>query len=233
MQTPSVILVYRHDDFYVVDKPCGVGFHDETLETGERQKGFFNLCCEALNEELYPVHRLDKITSGLLILARNKAAANWFQTAFEQKSISKLYLALATKKPKKKQGAIVGDMEKSRGGQWKLMKSRMNPAITRFFNWGVDVGMTGLRLFLVRPETGKTHQIRVALKSAGSAILGDTLYGGVEADRGYLHAYGLKFSYDSLPVELYLRPASGTYFSSAFDQAIDKFDMGFHLNWPK
>jgi len=229
----DIHLVYQHDDFYVVAKPAGSGFHDEKDEQGAVETGFFNQCCGVLGETLYPVHRLDKITSGLLILARNKDAATWFQQAFEQKAIQKLYFALGSKKPKKKQGSILGDMSKARNGQWKLIKSLQNPAVTRFFSWGVESNLSGLRGFLLLPETGKTHQIRVALKSLGTPILGDMLYGGEASDRGYLHAFGLKFDYRGEPVELFLPPRQGQFYQVAFEQLADKLSNGFELNWPK
>ena len=226
--------VLTHPDFYIVDKPANVGFHDEKGENqGCLNQGFFNECCEHFAETLYPVHRLDKITSGLLILARNQQAAVWFQQAFENKHINKLYLALAKSKPKKKQGSIIGDMTKSRNSQWKLLKSKNNPATTRFFSWGLEhEEIPGLRLFLLKPETGKTHQIRVAMKSLGSPIFGDNLYGGHDADRGYLHAYGLKFQYQEQLIELYQLPTIGTWFNRFSPVIAEHCGSGFNNNWP-
>ena len=144
---------------------------------------------------LYLVHRLDKMTSGLLLLARHAQAASILSQQFQQRTVEKYYLALSDQKPRKKQGLIKGDMERSRRGSWKLTTGLRNPAITRFFSCAP---MPGLRLFLLRPLTGKTHQLRVALKSVGAAIIGDTRYHGVSepsADRGYLHAWGLAFDW--------------------------------------
>ena len=215
-------LVYRHNDFYVVVKPDGISFNDELEhiknsvqadKTSARDVGFFNLCCQYFNETLFPMHRLDKITSGLMILGRNKEAAQWFQSAFEQKKIEKIYIALANAKPKKKQGSIVGDMEKARGSQWKLVKSKQNPAKTRFFSFGLDdKKYKRLRLFLLKPETGKTHQLRVALKSVSAAILGDELYNAEHSDRVYLHAYALRFQYQGEEFEFEHMPNTGDCF---------------------
>ena len=63
-----------------------------------------------------------------------------------------------------------------------------------------------LRLFILYPKTGKTHQIRVAMKSLGSPILGDELYGGEVADRTYLHAYQLSFDYFGEAVQISTSP---------------------------
>ena len=59
-----------------------------------------------------------------------------------------------------------------------------------------------LRLFILQPKTGKTHQLRVAMKSLGSPILGDALYGGDSADRTYLHAYQLSFDYFGQAIQI-------------------------------
>jgi tRNA pseudouridine32 synthase/23S rRNA pseudouridine746 synthase len=233
----NIKLVFEHADFYVVDKPDGIGFHDEDIDS-VKHTGFFNLCAAHFSETLFPVHRLDKLTSGLLILARNKNAATWFQQAFESKQIQKYYLALSDSKPKKKQGSIIGDMTKARLSQWKLLKTKENPAITRFFNWGLtSSSVTGLRLFLVKPETGKTHQIRVALKSLGSAILGDELYGAKNevksCDRGYLHALMLDFQYNDEKIKLISFPNTGSIFVENKQKIVDLVAQPELHNWPK
>lgn len=221
-------VLFEHQDFFIVYKPQGIGFHDD-----ENQVGFFNLCQQFLGENLFPVHRLDKITSGLLVLAKNKDAAIWFQQAFEQKRIHKFYLALSASKPNKKQGSIIGDMVKARSSQWRLTKSKQNPAVSRFTSWGfVDV-TTALRLFLIKPETGKTHQIRVALKSVGSAIFGDELYSGEKADRGYLHAFAIEFDYQGEIIRCQAMPKSGKSFIEHIDEITDKLQDWQSIKWPK
>lgn len=104
----------------------------------------------------------------------------------------KTYLALGTHKPAKKQGWVKGGMARSRRGTWKLTRDEDNFAVTRFSSQSLK---PGLRLFVLQPFTGKTHQLRVAMKSIGSPILGDTLYGGDEAEHLFLHAWRLVFDY--------------------------------------
>ncbi len=232
MELGNIKLVYEHADFFIVHKPAGVGFHDESIG-GQRHLGVFNQLQQAVAEDLFPVHRLDKLTSGLLIAARNSSAATYFQRAFERKEIEKLYLAVVSKKPKKKQGSVIGDMAKSRDGQWKLTSTKVNPAITRFFSFGSEQLLDSTRYVLLKPETGKTHQIRVALKSLGSPILGDDLYGGITSDRGYLHAFGLRFNYQGQTVEVYELPKSGRFFLNIPDELQQKFSSGFAMQWPR
>lgn len=225
----TIELVYSHDDFYIAVKPHNVNFHDE----GEPGSGFFNRLKSQCNEVLFPVHRLDKLTSGLVVVAKNKTAAQWFQQAFEQNQIEKLYLACSGHKPKKKQGTVIGDMAKSRNSAWKLLKTKLNPAVTKFFSWGDETQSRVIRWFLIKPESGKTHQIRVALKSIGAPVLGDPLYSGAMGERGYLHAFALRFDYQGLPVHVQLLPTIGEHYLTMPQVVMDAIEAGFDLNWPK
>ena len=190
----SINIIDEQNDFIIVEKPNNVNFHDE----GEIDNGFFNQVKNMVKfDNLYPVHRLDKMTSGLLVFAKNLATAQQFQQLFEQHKIEKYYLAISDKKPIKKQGLIKGDMAKSRRGMWKLLRSQDNPATTQFFSYPLTAGR---RLYLLKPHSGKTHQLRVALSSIGSPILGDPSYAahsGAAEQRGYLHAYALRFNFNN------------------------------------
>ncbi|MFT4929320.1 MAG: tRNA pseudouridine32 synthase/23S rRNA pseudouridine746 synthase [Phenylobacterium sp.] len=205
--------VFSNNDFMVIHKTSALNFHTEDGEPGlfEQVKAQFGLT------ELYPVHRLDKLTTGLVIFAKTKAVAAAFGRLFESHQINKFYLAISDQKPKKKQGWVKGDMAKARRGAWKLLRSQDNPAITQFISQPLSLldQPKGCRLFLLRPFSGKTHQIRVALKSVGSPIIGDGLYSssGV-ADRGYLHAYGLQFTLNDQDFSFCVPPSTGCLFTS-------------------
>ncbi|EEX41440.1 pseudouridylate synthase LSU rRNA-specific [Vibrio furnissii CIP 102972] len=185
--------------------------------------------------QLYLVHRLDKMTSGILLLARNAKAASELSKGFAERQVEKFYLALGSKKPKKKQGLISGDMERSRRASWKLLTSQTNPAVTQFFSLAAEPGE---RLFLCKPYTGKTHQIRVALKSVGSGIVGDPIYNaGNQADRGYLHAFALRFSYAGETYQWVCdprhQPALGEKWNSDIvSQGIESWLEPWSLSWP-
>jgi tRNA pseudouridine32 synthase/23S rRNA pseudouridine746 synthase len=224
-------IIDENDDFIIVEKPHDINFHDE----GEIEHGFFNRVkkmgqVQAKFNELYPVHRLDKMTSGLIIFAKNLAAAQQFQQLFEQHKVEKYYLAISDKKPKKKQGLIKGDMAKSRRGMWKLLRSQNNPATTQFFSYPLTAGR---RLYLLKPHSGKTHQLRVALSSIGSPILGDPSYaaqGSIQEQRGYLHAYALRFNFDGQYFQYVLPPSSGEYFTEGL--ALNELNFPWTLSWP-
>ncbi|NVK55137.1 MAG: TIGR01621 family pseudouridine synthase [Alteromonadaceae bacterium] len=218
-------VLFEHNDFIVVHKLPGVTMHD-------RETGIVRQCEQALNlTGLHLVHRLDDVTSGCLILARHPECAAIFEHLFREHRVQKYYLALVDKKPKKKQGTVKGDMKNRRNGQHILLKSQQNPAITQFFSYGFA---DAPRIMLIKPLSGKTHQIRVAMKSLGSPIAGDTLYGATPDDRTYLHAWGLQFSYHGDDISVFCRPQSGRHFlAPAFTGWLNKAPVPDELNWPK
>jgi tRNA pseudouridine32 synthase/23S rRNA pseudouridine746 synthase len=197
-------IVFEHADFVVINKPAGIVMHDAKYGI----IALFSIQYPDIKWHL--VHRLDTETSGCLLLAKSSLAAAAMSQLFAERSIDKYYLAISDKIPKKKQGLVKGDMKKARGGNLMLTSSNENPAITQFFSASLRAG---LRAFICKPHTGKTHQIRVALKSLGSSILGDARYGKSAADRMYLHSFALCFSYQGEHIEVYCPPADGRLFT--------------------
>ena len=212
-------IVYQTNDFIIIYKPCGLSVHKDQSEIG-----LTTLLAEQLGvPQVWLVHRLDKVTSGLLILALNAESAAEFFRLFAEHRIQKTYLALSNHKPKKKQGLIVGDMQKVRNGAWKLCPSKENPAITRFESVSCE---PNLRLFILKPQTGKTHQLRVAMKSLASPILGDALYGKKteKIDRTYLHAARLQFEFKGQAFDVFTPPKEGEWWHrDAVQSQIQKF----------
>jgi tRNA pseudouridine32 synthase/23S rRNA pseudouridine746 synthase len=220
---PTILVVYEHSDFIVVNKPCGIQMHDPI-------NGICQILCAQLSlDKLYLVHRLDAATSGCLLLAKTKDAAAVLSALFANKQIEKYYIAISDLKPKKKQGKIAGDMKKSRRGSYMLTpcKEGHASAVTFFISEAFhSIG----RLYYVKPVTGKTHQIRVALKSLGSTILGDARYKGSTADRLYLHSTKLYFTYQNHTYDIECWPQEGEYFTPKLLQDLRKINQ---LDWPK
>lgn len=199
----------------VVRKPHGIGHHDEVSSSRSEDEeeessdsvipGVLSLLRserrqqkEEAGERLYGVHRLDKVTSGILVLAKDPESASTLSDYFARGEIQKVYFGLSAKKPqKKKQGLVQGGMTRSRNKSWKLVRKPKNApkgpvenfAKTRFFTSGFklvenDVGdssdldpMTNARtVAMFRPYTGRTHQLRVAAKAMGIPLLGDPIY---------------------------------------------------------
>jgi tRNA pseudouridine32 synthase/23S rRNA pseudouridine746 synthase len=224
-------ILFTHPDFVVINKHPDVSVHKDDGDTMLLQE----VGKVSGDNQLYLVHRLDKMTSGLLLLARNRQAAAVLSGLFAQRQIEKYYLAIGSKKPKKKQGLVIGDMQRSRRSSWKLINSKDNPAVTQFFSLA---GEPGERLFLCRPHTGKTHQIRVALKSVGSPITGDPVYNpSTDADRGYLHAFALRFTYQGEMFGFICDPAQYSLLglkwqAEPVSRALEQWQQPWQLSWP-
>lgn len=223
-------VIDENADLLVIYKKPNSSFHSETGEPG-----LFEFCKQQQRlVSLYPVHRLDKVTSGLLVMAKTAAANQALTAAFRARQVEKYYLALSDKKPSKKQGLIKGDMAAARRGAFKLLNTCENPAVTQFFSKSIAPGR---RLFLVKPHTGKTHQIRVALKSLGAPIMGDSLYADAAAsslcDRAYLHAYSIAFTLGDCAYRYTVLPREGQFFGDElFLTAMAEWREPQNLPWP-
>ncbi len=208
-------LIFENDDFAVVYKNENIGFHNE-LENDETHNGFFSLIKSEFKTLIFPVHRLDKITSGILLVAKSSTIASELSRQFETGKIEKIYFAITTGQPKLKSGTITGDLIKSRDSKWMLSRSTDSPSIT-IFN---SIKIQGkYRFFIIRPITGKTHQIRVALKSNRTPVYGDELYNnsiltGQTPDRAYLHCYSIRFTLSDKNYYFNCEPRSGILFSN-------------------
>jgi tRNA pseudouridine32 synthase/23S rRNA pseudouridine746 synthase len=192
-KTPRVL--YENDAVVIVNKPPGVSFHSE-FEPGALAR--LRASRDAREERLRAVHRLDKGTSGTLVFAKTADAAKKLSDGFATRAIVKYYVGISGKKPKKKMGTVTGDMARARRKAYKLTNTKDNPAVTKF----VSFGAKGRRMFIFRPLTGKTHQLRVCAKSLGAPLLGDDVYSGAVAERCYLHACAIR-----IPESLGLGPA--------------------------
>jgi tRNA pseudouridine32 synthase/23S rRNA pseudouridine746 synthase len=225
-------LIAETADFVVLNKAPGLSFHSED------GAGLAVQASTALGIPLFSVHRLDKVTSGLILFAKSSAAAAQLSGLFASRQIQKFYLALSTGKVSKKQGWVKGDMAPARRGAYKLLTSMQNPAISYVMSHGFNAAPElppRCRLYLIKPFTGKTHQIRVALKSMSAPILGDELYQAEAADRVYLHAYVLSFSHQGQHYYYRLLPTVGLLFQSeAVQQHLQNaWQDPCSLQWPE
>ena len=125
-------------------------------------------------------------------------------------------------------GRVVGDMERSRRGTWKLLRTTERPARTLFLSESLPQAAVKMaapaarRAFVLKPQTGRTHQLRVALKSLGSPVLGDPMYAAMsdasQEERAYLHSAALRipaghkhWSEGGAPIEVTCAPTSGEH----------------------
>lgn len=226
--TSAFRLIDDNSQFIVVDKSHNVNFHSE-----DNEPGIVELVKSSLDYPmLYPVHRLDKMTSGLLILAKTSEVAARFGELFSQRKIEKYYLAVSDKKPKKKQGLIKGDMSKGRNGSYLLLKTNENPAVTQFFSYSLA---DGLRIYLLKPHSGKTHQLRVAMKSNSTPIKGDRrYYPNNDTPVGLLHAWCLRFNLKGQDYRYQVAPDWDVLDAiNGVSEWCNQHSKPWDLNWPK
>jgi len=187
----KITILHEDEDLLICDKPAGVISQNEPF-----QKAF-----PQFKTRLKLVHRLDKETSGIIVLAKNEEAKKKMEQLFEERKVYKAYLAIVDGIPGSLSGKIVNYMAKigSFHGQsiWGVVKKKGLRAIT---GWKVLRRGKKTALVLCEPETGRTHQIRVHLLEMGHPILGDFQYCRdfacpYPAERQLLHAYRLSFDH--------------------------------------
>lgn len=194
-------ILYEDDDLAVVVKPRGMVVHPAA---GHPDGTLVNALLARLDSlggiggELRPgiVHRLDKETSGLMLVAKNDETQEALSRMLKDREIEKHYRALAEGKFKEPEGEIDAPIDRSKKDRKKMaVDPDGRPALTR---WKVLAEGNGCTLLDVHILTGRTHQIRVHLKSIGHPVCGDELYGyekGAKVPCLMLHAYSLAFAH--------------------------------------
>lgn len=190
--TPEEInarLLYRDGLMLVIDKPAGLPVH-RGPKGGENLEASFDALRFGLPRAPALAHRLDKDTSGCLVLGRHRKALEKLGLLFKQGRISKTYWAVVEGAPETEEGLIdlpLGRLDATRGW-WMKVDPLGQPSQTR---WRVMGRREGLAWLALEPLTGRTHQLRVHCAAQGWPILGDSVYGTAPRDGGpplHLHA---------------------------------------------
>ena len=202
-------ILYESARILAINKPTGIPHHDENNSNKDNNEpGILSVIRQQQSNgaieysgRLYGVHRLDRVTSGILLLAKDKEMASILAKAFQNGNVTKYYTGMSAKKrpANKKQGWVKGSMVRGRRKSWYLTRQtqtdKNNYAVTRYFTAGL-AGLTPngnnnnnnnslidesshvlpKTLILFRPLTGRTHQLRVAAKSLGLPLQGDPIY---------------------------------------------------------
>lgn len=188
-------ILFEDENLLVINKQPGIVVHP-TLDhpSGTVVNGILNhLESELKNDKLRPgiVHRLDKDTSGVLVVAKNEKTLENLKKQFKTRTVKKTYIALVHREVEKQTGLINNPI-----GRHPKFKSKFNvdsngkEAQTKYF---VLKRFPKFTLLELQPQTGRTHQLRVHLSHLGHPIVGDKLYGGkMLLPRQFLHASKLE-----------------------------------------
>jgi 23S rRNA pseudouridine1911/1915/1917 synthase len=204
----DIPVLYEDDDCVIMNKPAGVLTHTQGALNPEGTVATFlrtRLSDDLSGERAGVVHRLDRATSGIIIGAKNQAALSWLQKQFALRKVKKTYVAIVQGHPTQKKAVIDMPIER-------------NPKAPATFRVGVN-GKRSITQYEVlkevgdyslvelKPETGRTHQLRVHLQKVGYPIVGDPLYGsGVFGDRLFLHALSLEITLPSRERKTFTTP---------------------------
>jgi 23S rRNA pseudouridine1911/1915/1917 synthase len=197
-------IVYEDQDLVVVDKPPGLVVHPAA---GHRRGTLLNALLARypdlpLDQEERPgiVHRLDKDTSGLIVVARSREAREHLQAQFKAREVLKVYLALVDGVVEPTKGVIEASIGRDSRDRKRMavVQSGGRKAVTEF---RVLERLGEYTLLDTRPRTGRTHQVRVHLAFLGHPVVGDSVYGRrkqhLGLERQFLHAHRLAFRHPS------------------------------------
>lgn len=203
-------LLLEDDDFVVVNKPAGMVVH---AGAGARSGTLVNALLHRLGSlskaggALRPgiVHRLDRGTSGVLLVARNDAAHRALADQFRSRTVHKTYLALLHGRLARDAGSVALPISRDPHRRTR-MTARLRAGREARTDWRVLLRLGNFTLVAAEPRTGRTHQIRAHFAASGHPLVGDTLYGAPERERSgrtllpplgrvFLHAAKLGFAH--------------------------------------
>jgi 23S rRNA pseudouridine1911/1915/1917 synthase len=189
---------YRDEHLLVVDKPAGVVVHPARgHRQGTLSQALAGLAAGGEDDRAGIVHRLDRDTSGLLVVARSEAVHRHLREQLAQRRITREYLALVEGRPPARSGTIDAPIGRDRRVRTRMSTDTDEPREART-HFSLERALPSTTLLRVRLETGRTHQIRVHLQAIGHPVCGDPEYGTkglLGLERQFLHAARLAFDH--------------------------------------
>lgn len=214
-------ILFIDGEAIVLDKPAGLPV-DAPRDGATSLENHLQSLTFGFKRWPIAVHRLDRDTSGCLLLARNPKAAGRFTRAFEERCVAKSYLAILSGVPDIDNGTVELALRKVSSAEegWRIVGAAggirdAKPAVS---HWQVLASNNGRALVRFRPETGRTHQLRVhAHEGLGHAIVGDPIYGnGSGAARTLLHAERIELPREGKPPVLANAPFPADFSALGF-----------------
>jgi 23S rRNA pseudouridine1911/1915/1917 synthase len=196
-------IVFENDDLLVVNKPAGMVVHPSPgHDSGTLVHAALGHVpdLEGIGGEERPgiVHRLDKETSGLIVIAKNEQAHRWLQDQFRTRAVEKIYLALVDGKPPTPAGRVEAPIGRNTTHRKLMGVVPLEKGREAVSEYRTIESFPDHTLLEVHPLTGRTHQIRVHMAFLGCPVVGDVVYGKkrstIKLDRHFLHAYKLKIA---------------------------------------
>lgn len=194
---PDLPIVFEDPDLLIVDKPAGLAVHPGAGLNSSATVADFARGRTVDTDPDRPgiVHRLDRDTSGLLIIAKTTAAKTYLQKAFKNREIHKVYLLLATGRVSPDTAVI--RLPVGRNPAHPLRQAVVSGGRESMTAYKTVADYPGYSLIEARPQTGRTHQLRVHFAALGHPVAGDTSYGPPRRPLGlkrhFLHATALEF----------------------------------------
>jgi 23S rRNA pseudouridine1911/1915/1917 synthase len=194
-------VIYENDELIVVNKPAGMVVHPAAgHDSGTLVNAVlgYEPDIEGIGGEERPgvVHRLDKDTSGLIVMAKNERAHRWLQDQFRLRKVEKTYLALVDGKPPTPTGRVEAPIGRDPQQRKKMAITTPSKGREAVSEYKTLESFPKHTLLEFHPHTGRTHQIRLHCAFLGCPIVADTIYGhkktSLELKRHFLHAFRLK-----------------------------------------
>jgi 23S rRNA pseudouridine1911/1915/1917 synthase len=226
--TPQALsILFEDEDLMVLDKPAGISVHPGAGVTSGTLVDSLLAHCTNLSSvggESRPgiVHRLDKQTSGCLVVAKNDRAHRDLSRQFAARTMEKIYLALVAGRLRQNAGTVNAAIARHRVQRTKMAVAREGGRAARTDFRVLRCG-TNASLIECRLHSGRTHQIRVHLQHLGHPILGDTVYAGRRAgkfSRQMLHAWKLAFDHPRTKTRMSFEAPLPSDFKKAMSQVL-------------